>query len=196
MLLTGMFQSKSVLFGFPQISNREYEKRLCGSGSNSADGGQCHFSYNGTTLHFYWAQSVYSRSVHSIISTPADLVILNVGSHYLFTHLDGAIEKISVEAKELLSAIETSPNRRFIFRTITRLCGDNEDSTSLNESFIKANKILVSVLAASPKITIFDAWTDESVCTIYEDNVHSSLLASAQFTELASLLCTNDYFDN
>lgn len=177
----------------PSTSDIEQEKKYCGSGANSGEGQTCELILGNSKFHFSWFWSVMSDPWKSALLVPADLVVFNVGSHYLFRNDSDAFERAKIEVSLLLAAMEASPITNFIFRTSTRVCRDCYDQSmvSLNENIVTMNAIITSAIRASrsKKVQIFNAWRDNSSCIYYDDHVHSSQLAYMQFTELAGLLC-------
>ena len=80
-----MFQAKAAFTGVSDIGHtREKEKLICGGGNNSSEGQMCTFRIGTMRVNFYLIQSVMSETMSTVLNMPADLVVLNVGSHYVF----------------------------------------------------------------------------------------------------------------
>ena len=151
-----MFGSRSV------VSDRDKAKDLCGSGLDSGEGKSCQLEVNSVHLKFAWAQQVISQPLINLLTEPADLIILNVGSYYVFNpsyELSEVLDRVSAEAAELLDAINNSSNQRIIFRTATRLCDPDLGMRDLPTAAINAvlngvNEKVVKILSASSKVCI------------------------------------------
>ena len=155
-----MFQSLNIFNREKTVvSDRDLEKAICGSGTNSSEGQTCHVTFGTIKLQFSWIWSVMSDQFQRALNQPADLIIFNVGSHYIFSDafsLSEVPELVATQAIELLNVIAKSDNQNFVFRTSTRVCADgayrNHPAEVLNEMLMTVNDILVSVLSDSDKV--------------------------------------------
>lgn len=173
---------------------REQQKIHCGSGSNSAEGDECTLYANvtNTTIIFSWMWSVHSDSLLRSLSIPADFQLLNVGSHYVFTMDEGFVERAEAESVHLRSRLANYPELWF-FRT-TRLCNGDARLTKLqaNTRLYDVDHAVLSHIWDLRNVRIFDSWTEDNACAVYDDHVHSAKLAAHHMHAWATFVCLGD----
>ena len=160
--------------GESYVLSRQEQMARCGK----EEGQTCELPGN---VSFVWSWGVASPLTMEAMRNPhADVVMVNVGSHYIFTQDANWEHRTIKEAGKLARAATRSPARVWL-RTSTRVCGDvyGQSSDRINDQLHVSNNILTQVFEKAG-VKVFDAWTPNASCAIYDDAVHSRRLAEAQ----------------
>lgn len=166
--------------------DRATEKKICKSGKTASEGESCFISVKNTTIYFSWMWSIYSEALLLALEEPADYVLLNVGSHYVLDRTtQQRLFRSDSEVILLYDYLDQHPElqNKFWYRTSTRLCGlfcpECEPYEIMNKKLKEQNIIIMNELDGL-NIRFFEAWENESVCSQYDDCVHSKALAKTQ----------------
>jgi hypothetical protein len=165
--------------------DRSMEKKICKSGKTASEGESCYISVKNTTIYFSWMWSIYSEALLLALEEPADYVLFNVGSHYVLDRSAQRLFRSDSEVVLLYDFLDQNPDiqKRLWYRTSTRLCAlfcaECEPHELMNEKLKEQNDIIMNELDGL-NIRFFDAWTTDSVCPQYDDNIHSKALAKTQ----------------
>ena len=161
--------------------DRAEQKNTCGS----KEGEVCSLE-NGVTFVWIWeVQHVENQ----IASSNSDIVVVNTGSHYIFTKQAWRPQAVA-EVLHLKRLASNNPSKQFWFRTSTRVCADvyGQDMYDLNSDLEHVNKIITDSLYQT-NVRIFDAWETDNTCDFYDDNIHSSDLTHKQLKKWLELVC-------
>jgi hypothetical protein len=195
------FMLYDVIAKSPGVRDRSVEKQLCKSGATAEEGENCELTVKNTTINFSWAQSIYSNAVEDAMLEPADYIMLNVGAHYVFSRADHRLFRTQSEVILLRDVLEEHPEicEKFWYRTSTRVCGKCNGCDAVevqNARIYEENLMIMNELDGLP-IHFFNAWTNASVCTLYDDHVHSHRLAYLHLVQwLQRDICRTITFHN
>jgi hypothetical protein len=172
--------------GTDDVAGREEQKNACGS----TEGERCRLA---NAVDFTWAWSVWSPLVETALAQEADVTVVNVGSHYVFSNVSDFALRAAVEAAPLRSAMTRSPAAPNVWlRTSTRACDDvyGMGVDEVNAKLRIVNRVLIRELSGRGA-RVFDAWTDETSCAVYDDRVHSRALIQTQLSAWVRVACPN-----
>lgn len=169
--------------GHDEITDREEQKQKCGS----TEGERCELPND---VAFTWAWSVWSPLVDAAMREPAQVTVINVGSHYVFSNVSDFMLVTARETEFLADAASAMGPGRAWLRTSTRACGDVYDhpQTWVNTKLRLSNRVLIRAFEARG-LPVFDAWTGDESCVMFDDKVHSRALVVQQLDEWLERAC-------
>jgi|LakMenE09Jun09ns_1017247.scaffolds.fasta_scaffold00289_2 hypothetical protein len=118
--------------------------------------------------------------------------LVNVGSHYVFSNVSDFALRAAIEGSSLRKAMKKAPAVPNVwFRTSTRACDDvyGLGVEEVNAKLRIVNRVVMRELAGSGA-RVFDAWTNQTSCSDYDDRVHSRALIQAQLSAWTRVACS------
>jgi hypothetical protein len=170
--------------GIDDFAGREEQKNTCGS----TEGERCRLE---NEVDFTWAWNVWSPLIETALAQEANVTVVNVGSHYVFSNVSDFALRAALEGASLRKAMKQSPAVPNVwFRTTTRACDDvyGMGVDDVNAKLRIVNRVLMRELAGSGA-RVFDAWTNSTSCAEYDDRVHSRSLIQTQLSAWARVAC-------
>lgn len=172
--------------GIDDVAGREEQKNACGS----TEGERCRLA---NAVDFTWAWNVWSPLIETALAQEANVTVVNVGSHYVFSNVSDFALRAAIEGSSLKKSMKKAPAVPNVwFRTSTRACGDvyGMGVDEVNAKLRIVNRVLMRELAGSGA-RVFDAWTNQTSCADYDDRVHSRALIQTQLSAWERVACPN-----
>lgn len=173
--------------GIDDVAGREEQKNTCGW----HEGDRCQLA---NEVDFTWAWNVWSPLIKTALEQEANVTVVNVGSHYVFSNVSDFALRAAVEGSSLRKAMKKAPAVPNVwFRTSTRACDDvyGMAVNDVNAKLRIVNRVVMRELAGSGA-RVFDSWTNKTSCDDYDDRVHSRALIQKQLSAWLRVACSND----
>ena len=152
----------------------EHEKEVCGSGKTSPEGSHCELPHN---VSFTWIWNVHDTLMQqTFLNDASDVLVFNVGAHYVFTNQSGYLSRVNEELEDLIKTINAARARQIWFFTSTRTCADyyGLKTTEMNSRIVDINSVMTREIQSRTRARVFDAWTELATCAVFDDHVHSA----------------------